>query len=156
MIPTADRSKATVTVRVELKAKDARILPEMGARVTFLGPAAMVRTPARFGRPGRSVIVPVDAVRTDDGQPVVFVLNDGHAERRAVRLGARTNDDQLLLAGVRAGETVATGDIKRLTDGAKVRVVGADRTWVTGGFISSLTFRVRPSPNRLPLRAITL
>src|SRR5450432_884008 len=58
VIPTADRSKATVTVRVELKAKDARIVPEMGARVTFLNPAPAGAKPGAAA--GRGVIVPSD------------------------------------------------------------------------------------------------
>ena len=123
VIPTADRSKATVTVRVELKAKDARIVPEMGARVTFLGP-----TPAgaQAGVGQRGVIVPGDAVKTEDGgQAVVFVIEDGRVERRAVRLGSQQSAGQVVLAGVRPGETVAISD-KPLADGAKVRLAKAD------------------------------
>ncbi len=123
VIPTADRSKATVTVRVGLKARDARIIPEMGARVTFLAP-----TPAgaRAGAAQRGAIVPSEAVKTEDGgQAVVFVIEDGRVERRAVRLGALESAGQAVLAGVQPGEMVAISD-KPLTDGAKVRLVKAD------------------------------
>jgi RND family efflux transporter MFP subunit len=123
VIPTADRSKATVTVRVELKAKDARIVPEMGARVTFLSAAPPGAKP---GGAQRGVIVPGDAVKTEDGgQAVVFVIEDGRIERRAVKLGSQESAGQVVLAGVQPGETVAISD-KPLTDGAKVRLVKAD------------------------------
>ncbi|HKT54054.1 MAG TPA: efflux RND transporter periplasmic adaptor subunit [Caulobacteraceae bacterium] len=118
IIPTADRSKATVTVRLGLKTKDARVLPEMGANVTFQGPGGA-------GSPSgaRSVIVPAAAVTTtDNGQAAVFVVNAGRVERRAVRLGAQTGDEQVLLAGVQPGEIVAINANKPLTDGVEVRV----------------------------------
>ncbi len=83
VIPTADRSKATVTVRVGFKSRDPRIVPEMGAHVAFLSP-----TPSASAGASRAVIVPPDAVQTEDnGQSVVFVIEGGKAERRAVRLG---------------------------------------------------------------------
>lgn len=122
VIPTADRSKGTVTVRVALKARDARILPEMGARVTFLGPA-----PAGGGSGGvqGSVTVPPEAIQSADSETgVVYVINNGVAERRAVRLGARMAEGQVVTAGLRAGEAVAIGDFARLHDGAKLRVTG--------------------------------
>jgi len=123
VIPTADRSKATVTVRVELKAKDARIVPEMGARVTFLSPAP---AGARPGAVQRGVIVPNDAVKTEDGgQAVVFVIEDGRVERRAVGLGPQESAGQVVLAGLRPGDVVAISD-KPLSDGAKVRLAKDD------------------------------
>jgi len=123
VIPTADRSKATVTVRVELKAKDARIVPEMGARVTFLSP---IQAGARPGATQRGVIVPNDAVKTEEGgQAVVFVIEDGHVERRAVGLGPQESAGQVVLAGLHPGDEVAISD-KPLSDGAKVRLVKDD------------------------------
>jgi RND family efflux transporter MFP subunit len=120
VIPTADRSKATVAVRVALKSKDARIVPEMGARVTFLSPPAAGAAP---GGPEGGVSVPDEAVKTgDDGQSVVFVLGDGRVERRAVRLGPHEGSNQIVIGGLRPGETVAISE-KTLSDGDKVRVV---------------------------------
>jgi RND family efflux transporter MFP subunit len=125
VIPTADRSKATVTVRVGLKAKDARIVPEMGARVTFLSPPA---SGAQAGGPEGGVSVPDEAVKTgDDGQSVVFVLSGGRVERRGVRLGPHEGSSQIVIAGLRPGETVAISD-KSLNDGDNVRVVKANTT----------------------------
>jgi RND family efflux transporter MFP subunit len=121
VIPTADRSKATVTVRVGMKQKDARIVPEMGARVSFLAPAEAPSSGA--AAPTRSVTVPADAVQTEGDQPVVYVISDGKVERRAVRLGAKTDQGQVLLAGVSAGETVAVGGQGKLKDGSAVRIV---------------------------------
>ena len=120
VIPTADRSKATVTVRVGFKVKDPRIVPEMGAHVAFLSPA-----PVQSGGapPPRTVIVPPDAVQTEDGgQAVVFVIADGHAERRAVRLGDRNAQGQIVVAGLAPGETVAVEGAEKLKDGAAVKV----------------------------------
>ena len=119
VIPTADRSKATVTVRVGFKVKDPRIVPEMGAHVAFLSPD---QTPS--GGAARAVIVPPDAVQTDEtGQSVIFVIANGKAERRAVRLGERGPQGQFVTAGVSPGETVAVEGADHLKDGSAVRVV---------------------------------
>jgi HlyD family secretion protein len=129
VIPTADRSKATVTVRVGLKVKDARVVPEMGARVAFLSPTPF----APAAGASRSVTVPFDAVETEeDGQPVVYVIDEGQAHRRAVRLGARTTRGQILEAGVSPGEAVALGAEGRLHDGAGVRVTTKPITTKSG------------------------
>ena len=120
VIPTADRSKATVTVRVGFKIKDPRMVPEMGARVSFLAPA---QTGVAQAAPARSVVVPPDAVQSDGDQSVVFVINGHKVERRAVRLGARTDAGQVLVAGVSSGEVVAVGGQGKLHDGSSVRIV---------------------------------
>ncbi len=118
VIPTADRSKATVTVRVGIKSRDPRLVPEMGAHVAFLSP-----TPTKQASAARAVLVPPDAVQTEDsGQSVVFVISDGKAERRAVRLGDRNADGQMIVAGLQPGETVAVEGADHLKDGAAVKV----------------------------------
>ncbi|HVM99955.1 MAG TPA: efflux RND transporter periplasmic adaptor subunit [Caulobacteraceae bacterium] len=118
VIPTADRSKATVTVRVGFKIKDPRIVPEMGAHVAFLSPK-----PTTAAAATRAVIVPPDAVQSEDsGQSVVFVIEGGKAERRAVRLGDRTAEGQFVIAGLSPGETVAVEGADHLKDGQAVRV----------------------------------
>ncbi|HEX3406091.1 MAG TPA: efflux RND transporter periplasmic adaptor subunit [Caulobacteraceae bacterium] len=118
VIPTADRSKATVTVRVGFKSRDPRIVPEMGAHVAFLSPA-----PTAAAAVSRAVIVPPDAVQTEDnGQSVVFVIADGKAERRAVRLGDKSADGQMIVAGLTPGETIAVEGADHLKDGAAVKV----------------------------------
>jgi RND family efflux transporter MFP subunit len=118
VIPTADRSKATVTVRVGFKTRDPRIVPEMGAHVAFLSP-----TPVSSAAAARAVIVPADAVQSEDnGQSVVYVIADGKAERRAVRLGDRSADGQMIVAGLQPGEAVAVEGAEHLKDGAAVKV----------------------------------
>ncbi len=120
VIPTADRAKATVTVRVGFKVKDPRIVPEMGAHVAFMSPAPAQGAAAA---PAKAVIVPPDAVQTDDaGQAVVFVIADGRAERRAVRLGDRNSQGQIVVAGLAPGDTVAVEGADHLKDGAGVKI----------------------------------
>ena len=115
VIPTADRSKATVTVRVGLKVKDPRIVPDMGAHVAFLSPRQTPQANAT-----RAVIVPPDAVQTEDGgQAVVFVIEGGYAERRAVRVGDRTSAGQMIVAGLQPGEPVAVDGADKLKDGGR-------------------------------------
>jgi RND family efflux transporter MFP subunit len=121
VIPTADRSKATVTVRVGFKVKDPRIVPEMGAHVAFLSPTPAANAQASQSR---AVIVPPDAVQTEDGgQAVLFVITNGRAERRAVRLGDRNAQGQIVIAGIAPGEAVAVEGADKLKDGAGVKVV---------------------------------
>jgi RND family efflux transporter MFP subunit len=122
IIPTADRAKATVRVRVGLANKDARVLPQMGVRVAFLTDE-LVDVAAQSARP--AVIVPQEAVQVSGNSSntgVVFIVRDGTVERRAVRLGARTSAGQVILAGLEPGTSLAVGDLSQLADGAKVRV----------------------------------
>ncbi len=119
VIPTADRSKATVKVRVGFKEKDERVLPEMGARVSFLSAAPVASTAAVTV----GVIVPVDAVQADGGDAgVIWVVREQRLERRAVKLGAKTGDGQTVLAGISPGDRVAIGDFAKFADGVKVSV----------------------------------
>jgi RND family efflux transporter MFP subunit len=120
VVPTADQSKATVSVRVAMKLKDPRIIPQMGAHVAFLSPAPSAAAQAQSSR---SVVVPADAIQTEDnGQAVVFVIANGRAERRAVRLGDKTSEGQVVRAGVSPGEAVAVEGADKLKDGSAVKV----------------------------------
>jgi RND family efflux transporter MFP subunit len=116
IIPTADRSKGTVTVRIGLDRKDPRILPEMGVRVAFLAATAAAET----GPSG--VRIPRRAVDASGPTGIVFVVHDTRLERRAVKLGAADDDGVIVLTGLGAGERVAVGDFKELKNGAAVRV----------------------------------
>ena len=120
IIPTADRAKATVKVRIGFKQKDARVLPDMGVRVSFLSDAPSETAEDGGARPG--VTVPAAAVQVEGDQGVLFVIRDAQLERRAVRLGARTDELQTIVAGLSAGERVAIGDLAAMSDGLKVRV----------------------------------
>jgi RND family efflux transporter MFP subunit len=117
VIPTADRSKGTVTVRIALDQRDSRILPEMGVRVSFL--AEPVEN-ASAASPG--VSLPGNAVLGTGATGAVFVVRDDRVERRAVRLGASNSEGITVLSGLSSGERVAAGDLTQLKDGAKVRV----------------------------------
>jgi len=117
VVPTADRSKATLPVRVAFDDRDPRILPELGARVAFLADAKKTQTTLPVG-----VTVPPDAITTDGDLSVLFVIHDGRAERRLVKLGDRATAGQIVLSGVSGGETVAVGGVDRLADGAKVQI----------------------------------
>jgi RND family efflux transporter MFP subunit len=122
VIPTADRSKATVKVRVAFKQKDERVLPEMGARVSFLStPEA---APAGGAAPAavRAVIIPAEAVQSNGDTGAVYVINGNVVERRVVRLGSKSSDGQLVLSGISSGTHVVVGNLDSLTDGAKVYV----------------------------------
>jgi RND family efflux transporter MFP subunit len=121
IIPTADRAKATVKVRIGFKQKDARIVPEMGARVAFLDDAHEARAGTASPTPG--VVVPPDAVQVNGDTGTVFVINGHVVERRAVRLGARSAGGQIVLSGLAAGTSLAVGDFSALADGRKIRIV---------------------------------
>ena len=121
MIPTADRAKATVKVRIAIGQKDPRIIPEMGARVAFLSD----KEPATAGAeksPAAGVVIPAEAVVTGGTANIVFVVHGSTVERRAVRLGGRTSSGQIISAGLEPGIIVALGDLSKLSDGSRVRI----------------------------------
>jgi RND family efflux transporter MFP subunit len=114
IIPTADRQKSTVKVRVGFDKLDLRILPEMSVKVAFRetdgsGPAA-----------GRTVTVPKAAVQQRDGRDIVLVMQSGRAERRAVTVNQTLLDEVVISAGVGAGERVIVDAPRGLADGAVV------------------------------------
>lgn len=115
IIPTADRQKSTVKVRVGFDKLDPRILPEMAVKVAFR------ETNGSTSPATRVVIVPKTAVRQQDGRDVVLVIQNGKAERRAVAVSSVAGTETLLSAGVSAGEKVITDSPEGLTDGVKVK-----------------------------------
>jgi RND family efflux transporter MFP subunit len=123
IIPTADRSKATVKVRIALLERDARIVPDMGVRVSFLEQAASAGAQA----PSPGVLVPAEAIVGRDGAQVAFVVGGrdgatGTVERRVVQPGRRLGDDREVTAGLRGGETVVLDPPQDLSDGDRVRI----------------------------------
>lgn len=117
IIPTADRSKATVKVRIGFDVRDARIVPDMGVRVSFEEKAAAGE--AAQQRP-RGVLVPAGALHKDGSEDIVFVLKDRRAQRRAVTLGAGSGDSRLVLAGLSPGESVIVDAPAGMKDDAAV------------------------------------
>ncbi|MGE4061834.1 MAG: efflux RND transporter periplasmic adaptor subunit [Rhodospirillaceae bacterium] len=121
VIPTADRAKATVQVRVAIKEKnDPRIIPEMGARVAFLSAAQPSASPARAQAGG--VIVPAEAVEVNATGGTVYVVRGETIERRSVQLGGRTAEGVTVLSGLAAGDRLAVGDFAQLKDGVEIEI----------------------------------
>jgi RND family efflux transporter MFP subunit len=123
-VPSADRQKATVRVRIgfdkpEGSAQlDTRILPDMGVKVSFFAekaaePAAAV--------PKARLLVPKAAVRSANGQSIVFVVRDERVERRAVKVGATEGDRTEILSGLSVGDRVVVDGPDTLADGARVK-----------------------------------
>lgn len=117
IIPTADRSKATVKVRIGFDLRDTRIVPDMGVRVSF---EEKTRPGEAAQRRPRGVQLPAGALRKDGGDDVVYVLKEGRAQRRAVTLGAGSGDARQVLAGVSPGESVIVDAPAGIKDGAAV------------------------------------
>ena len=123
IIPTADRGKATVTVRVALDSRDPRIVPDMGVRVSFLekaAPAQAQRKPA--------VLAPSAAIVQRGNAEVAFVVEGGRVQRHALQLGRTLGDDREVLSGLAAGDQVVVDPPEKLADGTKVKIAPAGDT----------------------------
>jgi RND family efflux transporter MFP subunit len=120
VIPTADRQKATVKVRISIPhlEKYNFILPDMGVKVSFQGPQEAA--PAKG--PGPQAYVPKTAVRTDSGTPFVFLVREGKVERRAISVGLDRGTDVAILAGVLPGDSLVVKGPENLRDGDKVEI----------------------------------
>jgi HlyD family secretion protein len=116
-VPTADRQKATVKVRIAFDVKDPRILPDMGVKVAFIDDQPALATAA-----APLVEVPKTAVRRAGEQDVVYVVKDERVEKRAVKVASSNNDVARLAAGVRDGEQVVIEGPAGLAEGDAVRV----------------------------------
>jgi RND family efflux transporter MFP subunit len=123
MVPTADRQKATVQVRIGFVKLDPRILPDMGVKVTFLRPDAKPASNADLASQRPAMLVPKTAVRNEGGQSVLFVVRtDGRVERRAVRTAGEDGARIEVVAGVTRGEQVVTPLPTAIKDGVQVRI----------------------------------
>jgi len=119
IIPTADRQKATVKVRLTFDELDPRILPDMGIKVAFQETSATDREPAKV-----TSLIPSAAVREDGARHVVFVIDGEAVERRAVTVGGEVGTEIEVLSGVAPGEKVVVGGPENLEDGQRVEVAG--------------------------------
>jgi len=119
VIPTADRQKATVKVRVAFDQLDPKILPDMGVKVAFLDDEP-VRAKGKTS--DAKAIVAKSAVHTENGKSVVYLVKDKTLERRAVTLGAERGSDVEIMAGVLPGDTLVVGGTDSLREGQKVEV----------------------------------
>ncbi len=118
VVPTADRSKATVLVKVRFLDPDSRILPEMSAKVAFLQRAVK----ADEKKP-RTAVNPA-AVANRRGKSVLFLINGERVAETPVTLGSRIGDMVEILSGVKAGAKVALKPLERLKDGTKIKTAG--------------------------------
>ena len=116
MVPTADRQKATVLVRIGFNALDPRILPDMGVKVTFLREEAEGDVPD--ARP--VALVPRNAVRAEGGTSFVFVVRQDTVERRAVQTAGTDGDRLEVTAGLSAGERVVVAPPAGLVEGTPI------------------------------------
>jgi len=122
VVPTADRQRATVQVKVAIVDRDPRILTEMGAKVEFL-------TPERAAAPGAQqtverprILVPADAVRSANGRDVVWIVRDGRLQKRDVDAGPVSGNFREIRSGLSGGEQLLVGGIETPKEGQRVRL----------------------------------
>ena len=117
LVPTADRQKATVLVRIGFQKLDPRILPDMGVKVTFLRDADSSDVPA-----AQSVtLVPQAAVRKDGDSSFVFVVRQDTVERRAIKTAGTDGDRLEVVAGLKGGDQVVISPPPELSEGMLIR-----------------------------------
>jgi RND family efflux transporter MFP subunit len=115
-VPTADRQKATVKVRIALDQKDQRVLPDMGVKVSFITDNPNVAQTTTM------VEVPKSAVHRDGETDIVFVVKDEKAERRAVKVASAEGNTARLASGLAEGEVVIVEGPAELKDGDRVKI----------------------------------
>jgi RND family efflux transporter MFP subunit len=120
IVPTADRQRATVQVKVSFTHPDELVLPEMGARVAFLAPVA----PAGEAAAERTlqVWVPEQAIRRTQDAMTVYVLRGDRVAEMPVEIGPQLGSDVQILKGLGPGERVILGETKGVAPGKRVRV----------------------------------
>jgi RND family efflux transporter MFP subunit len=118
VIPTADRQKATVKVRISFLKLDPRILPDMGIKVTFLGN----EPEKKAGAAAPAATVPSDALRDENGKKIVFLVKEAKLERRAITVGNINGGNTEILAGLTEGDRVVVKGPADLHDGEAVQI----------------------------------
>jgi RND family efflux transporter MFP subunit len=116
ILPTADRSKASITVKVAFLERDPRVLPEMSAKVAFLSRAPATDEQAPFPA------VPAAAVKPRNGKQIVFLVEADHAREIAVETGRRFGEIVELRDGPPVGSRIATAPLDQLSDGTRVSI----------------------------------
>jgi RND family efflux transporter MFP subunit len=120
VVPTADRQRATVQVKVSILDRDPRILPEMGAKVDFLEPeqprAAGATAPTRT-----SIRIPATALKSDGAASFVWLVRDGRLTRRPVTTGPVSGGFLEVRSGLSGGEQLLVGGVEAPTEGMKVK-----------------------------------
>ena len=121
VVPTADRQRATVQVKVSIADRDPRILPEMGARVDFLEPEArLAGTPTVASTP--RIRVPTAVIHQENGQSIVWLVRDGRLEQRVVDAGPESGGFREVRKGLAGGEMLLAGGVEAPRAGMRVDV----------------------------------
>jgi RND family efflux transporter MFP subunit len=117
IVPTGDRQKAVVEVKVTIDDRDRRLVPDMSCTVTFLEEG----TQAALLQQKPTVLVPRQAVRRAGAEAYVFKVQEGRLRRTPVVVGEERGDQYVVVSGLQGGETVVRGNLETLEDGQRVR-----------------------------------
>ena len=118
IVPTADRQKATVRVRIGFLERDERVLRDMGAKVAFLG----LEAPSELQQEVKGVLIASEALHEDASGDYVWRVSDGVVEKRSVEVGGSRDRDRVLVTkGLAAGDTVVRSADNQLEAGQKVK-----------------------------------
>ena len=121
IIPTADRQKATIKVRISFDRLDPRVLPDMGVKVAFLSEEPFrKKAKSQEQAPAAKAIIPKSAVHGEGSDAYVYAVRDGKLEQRAVSLGRGIGGDVEVMAGLSAGDEVVVSGAGNLHDSEKV------------------------------------
>jgi RND family efflux transporter MFP subunit len=120
VIPTADRTKATVTVKVSILDKDKFLRPEMSCNVTFLEPQKQTRSAG--AAPQRIITISKDAVITRDGKSIVFAIEDNRVRSLPITTGADLHGQVIVKQGLAGSETLVNNPPQKLKDGDSVKI----------------------------------
>ncbi len=121
VVPTADRQRATVQVKVAIVDRDPRILTEMGAKVEFLEVPRAAHTDAAQPAARPRILVPSEAVRSENGRDVVWIVRDGKLQKRDVDAGPVSGNFREIRAGLSGGEQLLVGGVDNPRDGQRVK-----------------------------------
>jgi RND family efflux transporter MFP subunit len=120
VIPTADRQKATVKVRISFDKLDPRILPDMGIKVTFLSDEPLKKVDR--DAPVVAALLPNEALHDENGKKAVFLVKNDRLERRAVSVGNTQGSQTEILSGIVAGDAVVVKGPVHMQDGQAVEI----------------------------------
>lgn len=117
IVPTADRSKASVLVKIAFIEKDSRIIPEMSAKVAFL----KREVTKKEQKPVKAV--PVSTIAKSRGQDVVYVVVENRAMEKKIETGRRLDSMVEILSGIETGDRVVLSPHGKIRDGKKVKII---------------------------------
>ncbi|HKA58223.1 MAG TPA: efflux RND transporter periplasmic adaptor subunit [Gemmatimonadales bacterium] len=122
VVPTADRQRATVQVKVSIVDRDPRILTEMGAKVEFLQAPRPESSGAQQAAERPRIIVPAEAVRSENGRNVVWIVRDGRLQSRDVDAGPVSGNFREIRSGLSGGEQLLVAGVETPKEGQRVKL----------------------------------